>query len=141
MEFGYKLFCYEELLSIYSTQISFKQETVLALLDKFEKMSLDNNFYASLGKIYFVRALIYKNLFEIQKAENYLEKVISISLVHGLPFHENLARIELKNLKEQINKFNLIYQHRPDDEVELDYKNVISYIQNFKSILSEKFET
>ena len=141
LEFGYKLFCYEELLSIYSTQNSFKHENVLALLDNFEKMSKDNNLFASLPKIYFVRALIYKNLFEIQKAEKYLNDVISISLVHGLPFHENLARIELKNLKEQMEKFNLIYQHQSDDEVELDYENVISYIQNFKSILSEKFET
>ena len=141
LEFGYKLLCYEELLSIYSTQSSFKHENILALLDNFEIMSKDNNLFASLAKIYFVRALIYKNFFEIQKAEKYLNDVISISLVHGLPFHENLARIELKNLKEHMNKFNLIYQHQPADEVELDYKNIISYIKNFKSILSEKFET
>ena len=141
LEFGYKLFCYEELLSIYTTQNSIKHENVLALLENFEKMSKENNLFASLPKIYFVRALIYKNLFEIVKAEKYLNDVISISLVHGLPFHENLARIELKNLKEQMEKFNRIYEHEPDNDLNLDYENVISYIQNFKYILSEKFET
>lgn len=141
LEFGYKLICYEEMLSIYSTERLYNHDKVLDLLDKFEKMVKENNLYTSLPKIYFVRALIFKNVFEIDKAEDYFNEAIEISINHGLPLHENLARAELKNMREKMQKFDSIYQQEEiNPEPQVEYENIMSYIQNFKSILSEKFE-
>lgn len=141
LEFGYKLKCYEEMLNIYSTETFFKKESVLKLLDDFEKMVKENQIYSSLPKIYFVRAIIYKNIFEMEKAQQCLNEMISISREHGLPFHENLAKLELESLDQYLQKFTNIYHNEVQHMPETDTKDIISYIHNFGLLLSDKFET
>lgn len=140
LEFSYKLICYEEILSIYSLQYSYNFVQILEILSNFEHLAKKNNLYASLTKINFVRALLYKNLFEMDKAEHYFNEAIIISDNYGLPFHGDLAKLELQNLDIQMKKFNNLYENKQENILENDSKDILTYIQNFKSLLSDRFE-
>lgn len=141
LEFGYKLIAYEEILNIYSKKDHFNFSQVMELLDNFEKLAKENNIYAILPKINFVRALIFKSLFELDKTKYYLNETIAISRNHGLPYHENLAKRELEDITNHMDKFNEIYKNKEEDSDDFQSKEIVSYIQNFKLILSEAFET
>ena len=140
LEFNYRINCYEEILLIYLSENTFNKKMIFDYLDTFESVSKNNGLFSSLAKINFIKALIYKNLFEFEKAEFYLNKTILLSYEYGLPYHERLAREELDNIKEKMQKFDIFYQNKEAPFEDSKPTEIISYIQNFKQILSESYE-
>ena len=140
LEFNYRINCYEEILLIYLSENTFNKKIIFDYLDTFENVSKNNGLFSSLAKINFIKALIYKNLFEFEQAEFYLNKTILLSYEIGLPYHEQLARKELDNISEKMKKFGAFYQNKEESASDSEPTEIISYIQNFKQILSETFE-
>lgn len=136
LEFGYKILCYEEMISIQINQNINSIQEILASIDEFETLAENNKLYPSLVKIRIVKGMIYKDLFEIQNAKECFEDALVISSEFGFPSHEKLARQELLNLNEHINKFDTFYKTE-NHEPEVRGEDVLSYIKNFKNILEE----
>ena len=140
LEFGYKLICYEEILLIYVSESTFDLNKIFEYLNGFEHVSKINNLISSQAKINFIKAIIHKKYFEIEQAKEFLQRTITISKEHGLPYHEYLAKKELDSITEKMEHLDYIYNGEIEPIQVIDSEDIILYIQEFKSILSKLFE-
>ena len=146
LEFGYKIICQEEIIKIHLDnwiQNQGKLSILFDQIDKTESFAKEKNLSSVIVKVHIIRGLIYKRIFEFDKALECLNYALTIASKFGLPYHENLVYHEIESVKSESQQFQNIY-NKVDVDKELVTQNkpneILNYLNNLQKILSAKYE-
>ena len=141
LEYGYQIICYENLVDAalrnWQKQNSYTLYTqLLTRLEEWEQMCIKNNLTASLCKVYLIFAKISLAKLQLEDANEFLAKCITLSSEMGLPLHQQLALKELIEIESMKDKVLQLYNLSQDDFFDIKLQEATVYVKELAKVLT-----